>query len=64
MSGTLFLKRFKNAVKMTDIQTDVFNQLLATFTPETITKWEGMVVAWNKNPKGAPNPFREPASGN
>ena len=62
--GILFLKRFKNATKMSEKQTDIFNQLSSTFTTETITKWEAMVDAWNKNPKTAPNPYREPASGN
>ena len=60
----MFLKRFKNAMKMSEKQTDIFNQLSATFTTETITKWEAMVDTWNKNPKTAPNPYREPASGN
>lgn len=64
IEGSLFLKRFKNAAKMSEIQIDVFNQLSATFTPETIRRWEAMVVAWNKNPKTAPNPYREPPSGN
>jgi hypothetical protein len=59
----LFSKRFKNAAKMSEIQTDIFNQLSATFTPETIRRWEEMVVAWNKNPKIAPNPYQEPPSG-
>jgi hypothetical protein len=42
---------------MSKIQTDIFNQFTATFTPDTITKWEAMVVAWNTNPKNAPNPY-------
>ena len=62
--GTLFLKRFKNAMKMADIQTEIFTQLMATFTPDTTKKWEEMVVEWNVNPKNAPNPYREPCSGN
>jgi len=63
IEGLLFLKRFTNAMKMSGIQTDIFNQLSATFTPETIRRWEEMVVAWNKDPKKAPNPYREPRSG-
>ena len=63
IEGTLFLKRYKNALKMSEIQTNVFNQLSATFAPETIRGWESMVDAWNRNPKKAPNPYREPASG-
>jgi hypothetical protein len=43
-------------------QTDVFNKLSATFKPETIKKWEDMVIAWGANPK-APNPYQEPAGG-
>jgi hypothetical protein len=44
-------------MKMSDIQSDIFNQLSATFTPETIRRWEAMVVAWNMDPKNAPNPY-------
>jgi hypothetical protein len=47
---------------MSAVQTDIFNQFSATFTPETVTKWEAMVAAWNKNPR-APNPYKEPPSG-
>jgi hypothetical protein len=60
--GTLFLKRFKDAFNMSAKQTEVFNQLSATFSPETIKKWEAMVVAWEANPQ-APNPYEEPESG-
>ena len=49
---------------MMEKQTDVFNQLLAMFTPENIMRWEAMVIGWNENPKNAPNPYWEPASGN
>lgn len=59
----LFLKRLKNAMKMSDIQTDIFKQFSATFTAETVMRWEGMVVAWNNNPNNAPNPYREPRNG-
>jgi hypothetical protein len=51
-------------MKMTEKQTDIFNQLSATFTSDTITRWEAMVVEWNNDPKNSPNPYREPASGN
>ena len=60
--GTLFMKRFHEAHKMSAIQTDVFNQLSATFSTDTVRKWEKMVVTWNANPK-APNPYKEPKSG-
>jgi hypothetical protein len=43
-------------------QTEVFNQLSATFSPQTIKKWEAMVVAWEADPQ-APNPYEEPESG-
>ena len=43
-------------------QTEVFNQMSATFSPDVIEKWEAMVVAWNRNPK-APNPYEEPKNG-
>jgi hypothetical protein len=47
---------------MSTKQTDIFNQLSATFSPETVKKWEAMVTAWNANPK-KPNPYQEPMSG-
>lgn len=47
---------------MTTKQTDVFNKFSATFSPETVKRWEATVVAWNANPK-APNPYKEPKSG-
>ena len=40
--GTLFMKRFHEAHKMSAIQTDVFNQLSATFSTDTVRKWEKM----------------------
>jgi hypothetical protein len=43
-------------------QTEVFQQLSATFAPETVEKWETMVATWYSNPK-APNPYQEPKSG-
>jgi len=62
ISGTLFLKRFEEAFNMGAKHTDVFNKLSATFSPETVKKWDDMVTAWNENPK-APNPYREPKGG-
>ena len=59
--GTLFMKRFLEAHKMSAIQIDVFNQLSATFSADIVKKWEMMVVTWNANPK-APNPYKEPKS--
>ena len=59
--GTLFMKRFLEAHKMSAIQIDVFNQLSATFSADIVKKWEKMVVTWNANPK-APNPYKEPKS--
>ena len=43
-------------------QTDIFNKLSATFPPETVKKWEAMILAWNANPK-ALNPYKELTSG-
>jgi hypothetical protein len=62
LEGKLFSKRFHEAFKMSAKQTEVFNQLSATFTPETVTGWEAMVARWNKNQK-APNPYVEPKGG-
>ena len=42
-------------------QTEIFQQLSATFPPETVSKWERMVARWNANSK-APNPYTEPKS--
>lgn len=50
-------------MKMSDIQTDIFNQFSATFTTDTITRWEELVIAWDTNPENVPNPYREPTSG-
>ena len=60
--GPLFLKRFKEAVKMSVQQSDIFEQFSATFSPAVVNKWEAMVTAWNVNPK-APNPYQERQSG-
>jgi hypothetical protein len=40
-------------------QNDIFSQLSATFSSETISKWEALVANWNADPK-APNPYQEP----
>jgi hypothetical protein len=42
-------------------QSEVFQQLSETFSPEAVSNWEAMVTAWNMNPK-APNPYAEPKS--
>jgi len=42
-------------------QAETFDQLSATFSLETIAKWEAMLENWNADPK-APNPYREPKS--
>ena len=42
-------------------QAETFDQLSATFSSETIAKWEAMLENWNADPK-APNPYREPKS--
>ena len=58
--GSLFLKRFKEAVKMSIHQADVFDHFSATSSPSTVKKWEAVVTAWNLN---ALNPYQEPQSG-
>lgn len=62
LTGTLFLKRFNDAFKMSTKQTDIFNQLSGTFTPAVIQKWESIIVTWEANRK-APNPYAEQESG-
>ena len=57
--GSLFLKRLKEAYAMQDKHTSIFEQLSSTFPPETVQKWEAMVLAW-KNDKSKPNPYKEP----
>jgi hypothetical protein len=47
---------------MSTKQTEVFNDLSATFSPGIIKKWEMMVAKWEANPR-APNPYEEPESG-
>jgi hypothetical protein len=47
---------------MSTKQTEVFNQLSATFSQQTVKKWEAMVVSWEANSE-APNPYEEPESG-
>jgi hypothetical protein len=42
-------------------QSEVFEQLSATFSSGTVANWEAMVAAWNVNPK-AQNPYTEPKS--
>ena len=59
--GKLFSKRFELAFKMSAKQSEVFQQLSATFSPETVSNWEAMVIAWNMDRK-APNPYAEPKS--
>ena len=60
--GTLFLKRFLDASKMSKTQNNIFIQLSSTLPPETVKKWEEMVTAWNADPK-RPNPYQEKKSG-
>ena len=60
--GSLFLKCFKEAIKMSIHQADVFDRFSATFSPSTVKKWEAVVTAWNAN-ANAPNPYQEPQSG-
>ena len=43
---------------MSTKQTEVFNQLSATFSTETIKKWESMITTWEANLK-AQNPYVE-----
>ncbi|EDR06772.1 uncharacterized protein LACBIDRAFT_299636 [Laccaria bicolor S238N-H82] len=56
---TLFVKRFKEAILMSEKQKEIFNKFSSTFPPETVVKWEQMVIRWEADPK-APNPYDEP----
>lgn len=57
--GTVFLKRFKDAVLMRDKQKSTFEQFSSTFSVETVGKWEEMISEWRKD-KSKLNPFKEP----
>jgi hypothetical protein len=59
--GTTLLRRFNEAADMSVKQAEIFGHLSATFSRETVDKWERMVANWNANPK-APNPYGEPKS--
>lgn len=59
LQGTLFAKRFEEAVLMKAKHTDIFDKFSATFPPAVIEKWERMVAKWEDNPKAA-NPYTEP----
>src|ERR1700678_3605094 len=56
--GTLFSKRFQEAVLMSAKHTEIFEKFSATFPPETVGKWVRMVEHWENDPK-APNPYDE-----
>jgi hypothetical protein len=56
--GTLFAKRFEEAVLMNAKQLDLFEKFSATFPSITIKKWENMVEKWESN-RNAPNPYNE-----
>jgi len=53
------VKRFKEAVLMSEKQKEIFDKFSSTFPPETVVKWEQMVVRWEADPK-ALNPYNEP----
>jgi len=57
--GTLFAKRFKEAVLMSEKQKEIFDKFSSMFPPETVVKWEQMVVRWEADLK-ALNPYNEP----
>ena len=47
---------------MSVMQSEVYNQFSATFSPPVIKKWEDMIATWEANPS-APNPYAEPENG-
>jgi hypothetical protein len=61
-AGTLFVKRFKEAVAMREKHQDLFAKFSETFKPETIAKWEAAVKAWEAD-STKPNPYKEPVNG-
>jgi hypothetical protein len=62
-AGTLFVKRFKEAVVMRRKHQDLFTKFSETFKPDTITKWEAMVKAWEVDLTKL-NPYVELVNGN
>jgi hypothetical protein len=57
--GDLLARRLRDADQMREKHSDTFSQLSATIPPETVSKWETMVLNW-KNDKSKPNPYDEP----
>lgn len=58
--GTLFLKRFKDAVAMRKKHAEAFEQFSSTFAQDTRTRWARMVDEWIAD-RTKPNPYQEPA---
>ena len=59
ITGTLFLKRFKDASVMMKKHRDSYRQFANTFPSETIQKWTIMVEDWKKDCT-KPSPYAEP----
>jgi hypothetical protein len=59
---TIFAKRLKEAVPMRSKHQDIFAKFSATFKSTTVSQWEEMVKAWERDPT-QPNPYEEPVNG-
>lgn len=61
ISGSLFLKRFKDASVMRQKHREAFDTFSNTFSPRTILQWTKMVEAWLGD-RTKPNPYEEPSN--
>lgn len=59
---TIFSKRLKEAIPMRFKHQDILAKFSATFKPTTVSVWEEMVKAWERDPT-QPNPYEEPFNG-
>ncbi|THH16521.1 hypothetical protein EUX98_g9291 [Antrodiella citrinella] len=62
--GLLMSKSFLEAQDMMTKQTQRFEDLNATFTKETISRWSAQLTRWNNDPTVKPDPFEELESRN
>lgn len=69
LAGTLFHKRFTEAIALRKKHREIVGKLTATFSPQKIKEWEDMVTAWRndkqkpRDQRTVPNPYKEPVNG-
>src|SRR6188768_634086 len=62
LSGSLLLKRLKDAAVLSKKHKEIYEQMTATFHPSVVSKWVAMVEIWESSPTTSPNPYEEPQS--